>query len=121
MGSQAKARRTVGIGPGRSAQAATRADVLERLREGASQIRALGVRSLSLFGSFVRDEAVATSDVDLLVEFEPGAKSYERLLDLGDLLEGILGRRVELVTPEGLSAYIGPHIRAEAREVPLGP
>jgi predicted nucleotidyltransferase len=103
------------------APASTRAEVLRRLRAAAGPIRALGVARLALFGSFARDEADPHSDVDLLVQFETGRKSFDRLLDLGDLLESRLARRVELVTTEGLSPYLGPHIRAEAQDVPLGP
>ena len=77
----------------------------------------LGVSRLALFGSVQRNEARADSDVDVLVEFAPGQKSYSHLLDLGDLLEGALQRRVELVTPESLSPFLGPHILAEAEDV----
>jgi hypothetical protein len=79
----------------------------------------MGVARLGLFGSFARDEANEDSDVDLLVEFAPGGKSYDRLLALADLLEEDLGRHVELVTPESLSRHIGPHILREVRYVSL--
>ena len=55
--------------------------------------------------------------MDLLVEFRPGEKSYQRFLDLADLLEQALATRVDLVTTEGLSPHIGPHILAEAADV----
>ena len=61
--------------------------------------------------------ARADSDVDLLVEFEPGQKSFDHLMALGDLLEHVLGHRVELVTPESLSPFLKPHILAEAMDV----
>jgi hypothetical protein len=44
-------------------------------------------------------------------------KSYQRFLDLADLLEQALGVRIDLVTTEGLSPPIGPHILAEAADV----
>lgn len=95
----------------------SRADVLERLREAEAEIRSLGMHRLALFGSFVRSEPRADSDVDLLVELAPGEKSFERFNLLFDLLEERLARRVELVTTEALSPYIGPHILAEAEDV----
>jgi uncharacterized protein len=98
----------------------TKAETLARLRESAAQIRTCGVRRLDLFGSILRDETTADSDVDLMVEFEPGAKSYDNFLRLSLLLEDILGRRVELLTRESLSPYIGPRILAEAEHVALG-
>jgi len=94
-----------------------RDDAVRRLAGCEQEIRALGVASLALFGSVLRGEARGESDVDLLVRFAPGAKSYERFLALSELLEERLGRRVELVTTEALSPFIGPRILAEARDV----
>ena len=95
----------------------SRAAVLERIRDAEAEIRSLGVHRLALFGSFARSEARPDSDVDLLVEFAPGQKSFNRFNRLYDLLEERLARRVELVTTEALSPYIGPHIVAEAEDV----
>ncbi len=95
----------------------TRSDVLARLREAETEIRELGVRRLALFGSFARSEAGPDSDVDLLVEFAPQQKTFDRFMRLCDLLEERLARRVEVVTTEALSPYIGPHILAEAQDV----
>lgn len=95
----------------------TRADVESRLLEVEPRIRELGVRRLALFGSVLRGEARPDSDVDLLVEFAPGEKSYRRFMDLYDLMEELFEQRVELLTTESLSPYIGPHILAEATDV----
>jgi len=97
--------------------AISREDIVQRLRVAEAQVRSLGVRRLALFGSVVRGEAHARSDVDLLVEFEPGGKTYDSFLALGELLERLLERPVELVTTEALSPFIGPHILAEAEDV----
>jgi len=95
----------------------TPAQAIERLMASEGEIRALGVQRLALFGSVLRGEARPDSDVDLLVQFAPGKKTYERFLALCDLLEAVLGRRVELVTAEALSPFLGPRILAEARDV----
>ena len=95
----------------------TAAEARTRLAACASEVRALGVVRLALFGSVLRGEASPESDVDLLVEFAPGEKSFDRFMALGDLLEEQLGRPVELVTPEALSPFIGPRILSEARDV----
>jgi len=92
-------------------------DVLSSLHAHADQIRGLGVKRLGLFGSFVRGRARADSDVDLLVEFEEGRKTYDNFIGLSFLLEEMLGRPVELVTRESLSPYIGPHILSEVEYV----
>ena len=90
---------------------------IARILSAEREIRLLGVRRLALFGSVVRGEAHPGSDVDLLVEFVPGHKSFERYLDLADLLERTIGHRIDLVTVESLSPFLGPHILAEATDV----
>lgn len=95
----------------------SREDVVQRLTSAEAQIRSLGVQRLAVFGSFVRDDAGAESDVDLLIEFTPGHKTYDNLLALSELVEQLLQRPVDVVTREGLSPYIGPHVLAEAVDV----
>lgn len=95
----------------------TREAAMARLAAAEPDIRALGVVRLALFGSVARGEARPDSDVDLLVQFSPGEKSYGRFLALSDLLESLLDRRVELVTTEALSPFLGPRILAEAQDV----
>jgi predicted nucleotidyltransferase len=98
-------------------QILTRSDVQSRLAEVQTEIFLLGVKRLALFGSVQRNEARSDSDVDVLVEFLPGRKTFDQLLALGELLEGMLGHRVELVTVESLSPYLRPYIIAEAQDV----
>ena len=97
----------------------TKKDVVKALCSNHVQIQALGVERLGLFGSFVRGDHNAQSDVDLLVEFRPGHKTFDNFIQLSFLLENLLQRRVELVTPEALSPYIGPHIMREVEYVAL--
>ncbi len=91
----------------------TKQDILTALCENHARIRALGVKRLGLFGSFARGQQHAESDVDLLVEFEQDQKTFDNFMQLGFFLEDKLGRKVELVTPESLSPYIGPRILRE--------
>jgi predicted nucleotidyltransferase len=95
----------------------TKRIITERVAALTPELRRLGVSRLALFGSYVRGEATPDSDVDLLVEFEPGRKSFAALLSLAELLEGVLKCPVEAVTVESLSPYIGPKILAEAVDV----
>ena len=94
-----------------------RADAVQRLSACEREIRALGVSRLALFGSVLHGRTRVDSDADLLVQFAPGAKTYDRFLALSELLERHLGRRVELMTTEALSPFIGPRILAEAIDV----
>lgn len=99
------------------ARALSRAEVEVSLRKAQAEILGLGVRRLALFGSVQRDAARPDSDVDVLVEFAPGKKSFDRFAALGELLEDLLDHRVELVTLESLSPYLRPHVLAEATDV----
>jgi predicted nucleotidyltransferase len=97
----------------------TKQDVLDVLYQNKSQLRALGVKRIGLFGSFVRGEQRPDSDIDFLVEFEPGRKTFDSFMELSFLLEKALKHQIELVTMASLSPYIGPHILKEVEYVLL--
>jgi predicted nucleotidyltransferase len=97
----------------------TKKEIVNAIRRNQSRIRALGVTRLGLFGSFVHDQQRPDSDVDMIVEFAPGEKSFDHFMELLFLLEDLLGRAVELVTPDALSPYIGPHILQEVEYVSI--
>ena len=73
------------------------------------------VARLSLFGSVLRDDFTPESDVDMLVEFETGRTPGLEFFAMGDELSRIVGRRVDLNTPEFLSRYFRDEVLAEAR------
>ena len=73
------------------------------------------VRRLSLFGSVLRDDFRPGSDVDVLVEFEPGEAPGLAFFGMADELSDILGRKVDLSTPGFLSRYIRDDVLAEAQ------
>jgi predicted nucleotidyltransferase len=72
------------------------------------------IRKLALFGSVLRDDFKADSDVDVLVEFIPGHVPGFSFFAMQDELSEILGRRVELHTPKFLSRYFRDKVQAEA-------
>jgi predicted nucleotidyltransferase len=74
------------------------------------------VRRLALFGSVLREDFCAESDVDVLVEFEPGHVPGFAFFDLQEELTGILGRRVDLHTPGSLSRYFRDQVVSEAQD-----
>ena len=74
------------------------------------------VRRLALFGSVLRDDFAPNSDVDVLVEFEPGHVPGFAFFDLQEELAGILGRRVDLHTPASLSRYFRERVLSEAQD-----
>lgn len=91
--------------------------LLSLLKANKKRIQSYGVIKLSLFGSFVSNHPSPESDVDLLVEFDPAKKTYDNFMDLSFFLEDLLGRRVELITPQSLNKHIGPHIIKQAEHV----
>jgi predicted nucleotidyltransferase len=97
----------------------TAQDLDDMLVAHSRELRQRGVGALAVFGSFARSEQRSDSDIDLLVDFAPGMKSFERFIDLAFYLEELLGRRVDLVTREGLSPHVGPHILRELHHVDL--
>lgn len=74
------------------------------------------VRELALFGSVLRDEETATSDIDLLVEFESGAQvGFMTLSRMRRELSAILQRPVDLVPKQGLKPRIRDAVLSSAR------
>jgi hypothetical protein len=94
-------------------------EVIKLLLREQKHLASLGVIGIGLFGSFARDEQTSSSDIDILVEFAPEKHTFDNFMDVSFFLEELLGREVELVTPESLSPHIGPHIRKELERVPI--
>ena len=90
-----------------------RDQILALLKSHKRQLKKFGIASLSIFGSAARDQGRENSDVDILVDFEKpvGLFEYARLKLY---LEDILGREVDLVTPEALRKELREEILREA-------
>lgn len=102
-----------------TAKVQNKAQILECLHSEGKRIGALGVQRIGLFGSFVTGKQTDSSDVDVFVEFIPSQHTFDNFMELAFLLEDLLGRKVELVTHESLSPYIGPRILQEVEIVPF--
>ena len=102
-----------------SGKVETKENILEVVLRERKRLATLGVISIGLFGSFVRGDQNPESDIDLLVEFSPEKHTFDNFMDVSFLLEDLLGRKVELITPEALSPYIGPHILKEVERVAI--
>jgi predicted nucleotidyltransferase len=85
-------------------------EVLRRLHENSDRLSALGVLKLGVFGSIVRGEQHAGSDLDFLVELD--RRTFDRYMDLKLFLEDLFGSRVDLV--------LADRIRPELRDRILG-
>ena len=72
------------------------------------------IHRLAFFGSVLRDDFTPESDVDVLVEFEPGTRVGLRFFGMERELSEILGHKVDLNTPGFLSKYFRDEVIAEA-------
>ena len=98
----------------------TKVEIVSSIQKSKARLCSLSVKSIGLFGSFVRGEGCSSSDVDILVEFDADKKTYDNFIDTCFFLEELFNRKVELVTKDSLSAYLGPYILKEVEYVPLG-
>lgn len=97
----------------------TKKELIQTILENQDKIRQFGVKKIGFFGSFVRDTINDKSDVDFYIEFFPESISFKNFMRLGDFLEEITGRKIEMVTPESLNKFIGKYIVQEVEYVPL--
>lgn len=89
--------------------------IMKIIRQHDDFLIAHGVRRIGIFGSVARGENREESDIDLIVEFDEGKKSYDNFIDLCFFLEDLLGRKVDLLTPESISPFIRPYIEKDVR------
>jgi predicted nucleotidyltransferase len=96
----------------------TKESILSVLRSRKSELSKFGVRNVGLFGSYRREEQNASSDIDLLLDFEPEAENFDNFMAVYDIMEQLFkGEKIEIVTVNGLSPYIGPTILKEVQYV----
>lgn len=92
--------------------------VLKRLQSLKGQLSSVGVNQLGLFGSTVRGENTANSDIDILLDFSTGQETYPNFLNACQILEnGFKRYKLDVVTRKGLSPYIGQSILSEVEYV----
>lgn len=89
----------------------TKEQILPKLKANKPEFSKFGISDIGLFGSYLRDQQTPNSDIDLLIDFEPGKENFDNLMAAYDLFENIFfGEKVEVLTKNGLSKYIGPQI-----------
>lgn len=96
----------------------TKEIILKTLKSNKPKLSKLGIRNVGLFGSYLRNEQSSESDIDLLIDFEPEKENFDNYMAVYDLFERIFkNEKVEVVTKNGLSPYIGPKILKEVQYV----
>ena len=81
-------------------KALTKEQILRTLRQNHELLQNYAVKRIGLFGSYATETQTARSDIDFLVEFsEP---TYDNFIGLANELEQLLGKKVDILTPDGL-------------------
>ena len=93
--------------------------ILDLLKENRETLGKLGVNRIGVFGSFVTGEQNKSSDVDLVVEFNKGQKNFRNFIGTANFTEDLLGRKVDLLTPQSLSPYIASRIEKDIEYVQI--
>ena len=88
----------------------TKNDITRLLIENKQKLRSFGAFRIGLFGSFAENTNNDSSDIDILVDFEPGKKNFKNYTGIYLFLKDLFKKEIDFLTPESLSPYIGPHI-----------
>jgi predicted nucleotidyltransferase len=92
-----------------------KSEVIKKLASFEDELKKFSVKDLYLFGSYAREEAGEQSDLDILVEFEAGAQiGLFEFARLRRQLSELLGREIDLVTPDAIRPEMKDQILREA-------
>lgn len=92
----------------------TKENILKKLKSNKLEFSKYGIRNVGLFGSYLRNEQTSGSDIDLFIDFDPGKENFDNFMVAYDLFEKLFkNEKIEIVTKNGLSPYIGPAILNE--------
>jgi len=92
----------------------TKDHIISTIQKHKPEFFKLGILNIGLFGSYVRGEQSHESDIDILIDFESDKENYDNFMAVYDMMEQLFkNERVEVVTKNGLSPYIGPKILKE--------
>jgi predicted nucleotidyltransferase len=91
----------------------SREEIMVNFQRHRHELSAFGVKSLGLYGSYARNQQTEESDIDILVEFVPGQKSFRNYMRLCDYMESLFQHPVDLVTTEGVNPRIWTYIQQD--------
>jgi uncharacterized protein len=90
-------------------------EILARLRENETGLRARGISHAALFGSCARGDNRPDSNIDIMVEFDPAAHvSVFNYAGLKDYIAGLFDGPVDVVNRDGLKPYVRPAVTTDA-------
>lgn len=86
-------------------------NIIAILKSHKPELSKYGVCNIGLFGSYLRNAQSATSDIDLLIDFEPDKENFDNYMAVYDIFESLFkNEKIDIVTKNGLSKHIGPKI-----------
>lgn len=92
--------------------------ILSVIKNHKAELAKFGVRAIGLFGSYLREEQSDKSDIDILIDFDPDKENFDNYMAVYDYFEELFkNTKIEIVTKNGLSPYIGPKILKEVMYV----
>ena len=89
--------------------------ILKMMKQHSAYFKSHQAKKVGIFGSFVRSEQTSKSDIDVLVEFSPGGKTFDNYMALKFYLENLFRRKIDLVMRESLKTKIKDKILSEVR------
>lgn len=88
--------------------------IISTIKTHKTEINSFGIQNIGLFGSYARNEQTVKSDIDLLIDFIPEKENFDNYMSVCDYFDNLFkNEKVEIVTKNGLSPYIGPAILKE--------
>ena len=98
----------------------TKQDIFQTIIDNKDAIKSFGVTEIGLFGSYVRDEQTDESDIDLLIHYNIKEINYKKYFLFCEYMDNLFSnKKVEIVSKNGLSPYIGPHILKSVKYVEI--
>ena len=98
----------------------TKQDIFQTIIDNKEAIKNFGVTEIGLFGSYVRDEQTDKSDIDLLIHYDIKEINMKKFMNFCFMMDDLFNKiKVDVVTKNGLSKYIGPFILKEVEYVEI--
>ena len=98
----------------------TKQDIFQTIIDNKEAIKNFGVTEIGLFGSYVRDEQTEESDIDILVDYKKGEMNFFKFINFCGILEDMFSHiKVDVITKNGMSEFIGPYILKEVEYVEI--
>jgi predicted nucleotidyltransferase len=95
-------------------------DIFRKIIDNRDSIKKFGVNEIGLFGSYVRNEQTENSDIDLLIDYNKTEITFSNFMQFCFMMDDLFADiKVEVVTKNGLSEYIGPYILKEVEYVEI--